>query len=199
MADPGSATERVLSYLEPLGHVAGPLAQVVSALVAPLEQEWALGEYPGAAVALDPDTVDPSWLPLLAEAVGGRLLGGFTIAQQRAEVKAPAGWARGRPQHKTDVSTPHLHGQMRVTVRQRYDGSGEDAPGHIQIRVRAIDVIPGHEEALRRDLEAAIPAHLLGDIRITNDRDYDEGRTRTPSYDAARELNADYDDALDGA
>jgi hypothetical protein len=199
MADFGSAAARVLEYLGPLGHTAGPLELVIGALVAPLEQEWALAEYPRAASALDPDTVDPSWLPLLAEAVGGRLLGGFTVAQQRAEVKAPAGWARGRPQHKTDVAAPHLQGQKRVTVRQRYDGSGQDAPGHIQVRVRAIDVIPGHEEALRRDIEAAIPAHLLGDIQITDDRDYDEGRTRAPDYDAARQLNADYDDALRGS
>lgn len=200
---PEAAADYAYSELRPLttheAETGNVLRLTVAALLAPEEPLWAIVESPGAAVALDPATVDPSWLPLLAEIVGGRLVAGMNVARQRAEVASPSGWLRGRPAHKRDVAAPHLQGQKRVTVRQRYDGVNDDAPGFIEIRVREADVIPGHEEALERDLLADVPAHLLGRVEITNDRDYDEGLATTPTYDIAHATYTDYDDALDGS
>ncbi|WP_210492284.1 hypothetical protein [Patulibacter sp. SYSU D01012] len=195
-----SAAEHLYTLLEPLathdpedGYL---LLSLTAGLAAGERPVWALTEDPGATQALDPDTVDAEWLPSLAQIVGGRFVGGMTEAQQRAEIKAPAGYSRGLPGHKQAVAAPHLQGAKRIQVRYRV-GSGPDAPGRMQIRVRATDVIPGHEAALRRDLLAAIPAHLRGDVVITNDRDWRELKGEPPrTWADVHTTNTDWADAL---
>ncbi|EHN09432.1 phosphodiesterase/alkaline phosphatase D [Patulibacter medicamentivorans] len=196
---------RALAELEPLTRdptTADLLTRLLSSALVGEVPLWSIAEDPGAAQWLHPDNAPPEWLALLAELVGGRLSPTMSDAQRRTEVRTPSGWAAGLPSTLVTTARAHMQGLARVQVRLRYDpalGAGTDAPGHLQVRVVAADVLPGHEDALERDVLAQVPAWLIGHVEITDEADYDQVQATYPTYDDLLASVADYDDLLDAA
>jgi hypothetical protein len=197
------AAERAYALLEPIvgddDQRQWIALRLVSALAQGEQPVWELAEDPGLLEALDPRTCDPKWLPFVAQIVGGRLRGGMTVDQQRAECIRPTGWTAGIAVELAGVALVHMVEGGRVSIRWRYNPatSADDAPGHLSVRIRASDVLPGHEEAVVRDVGDAIPAHLLADVEVSDYATYDDRRDAHADYDALRDAHADYDDLRD--
>lgn len=166
---------------------------LVAGLTRGIQPVWELAEGPGARVALHPATCDPKWLPLIAQAVGGRLRGGMTLEQRRAECIRPIGWTAGLAAELPGVAAPHMAPNGRVNIRFRYDGVSADAPLHLSVRIRASDVLPGHEVDVVRDVGDAIPAHLLADIEVSDYATFDDRRDAHEDFDAMTDAYDDFD------
>lgn len=163
------------------------------------------GETPWAAV------VDPWRCPWWALQWCGQIYGLRLTPDLGAFVRPPAdleqawrqaihdriGWRRGHPDTIIAAARRHMIPNGRVSIRERYDGSGSDAPYHHQIRIRRADVLPGvDDETVLRTVRAAIPIGRISDIVITDDRDWDEVVDLYPNWDAAVAANATWDDLV---
>lgn len=117
----------------------------------------------------------------------------------RQAISDRVAWHRGHPDTIAAVARAHMIGAKRVRIRERYDpalGAEVDAPYHLLIRIRASDLLPGHEAAVRRDVLAAVPIGLIADIEISDSLTYDD-LPEVIDPDTYDELGAeftDYDD-----
>jgi hypothetical protein len=158
----------------------------------------------GYEVFLDPDRC-PWWaLRWCGQAYGVRLLPAplpfvrpapAIEEAWRQEVRDRPRWRRGHPDTLIAAARRHMTGAKRVRIRERYDpaiGAGVDAPYDFQVRVRASDVLPGHNALIVRDLRAAKPLRLLMHVVISDALTYDDLPEQQPSYDALEAAYVDY-------
>lgn len=87
----------------------------------------------GWAILLDPDNAPAEVLPYLAQFVGVVLAPEMTVEQQRAAIKAPEGFGRGRPLAIEAVARRRLTGSQTVLHDERY----EDEAWRMRIRTLA--------------------------------------------------------------
>lgn len=122
-------------YAEPTG--TGPLTSYLTGLSRPYElvEDWA-SDTPtevGWSLLLDPDRCPAEALPWLAQIVGLVLDTSLSEDDQRATIKATPNWKRGTPGAMRSAPLPWLTGTQSVVIRERYDGSGNDAPQDIEV------------------------------------------------------------------
>jgi hypothetical protein len=78
---------------------------------------------PGWQIILDPDRCPVEVLPWLAQAVGARFTPDMDETMQRAAVKDPEVFARGRPAAIVAVAKRRLTGTKSVILTERYTGN----------------------------------------------------------------------------
>lgn len=111
----------------------------------------------GWAIALDPENCPPEALPYLAQYVGAILTPNMDLVQQRAEIKEPSGWSRGRVPAIKLAARRELTGTELVIVRER-----KPEPGYLYVRtLLSEDADPVRTEATVR---SQTPAWLALDF-----------------------------------
>lgn len=113
------------------------LTDYVTGLSLPFElvEEWASdtdnGEV-GWSLLLDVNRCPMEALPWLAQIVGLKLNTALSEADQRQQIHDVPNWKRGTPGAVQGAPVPFLTGTKTVIIRERYDGSGNDAPYAIE-------------------------------------------------------------------
>lgn len=203
-----------------LGALTFPDAENGFALAALVEAWSTVLGWVDDAARPEPGTGDPAWAQVLdpfrcpwwalrwcGQVYGVRLkpeLGAFERpapaleAAWRAEIADRPAWRRGTPGSIVATARLFMTGDRRVTLRERYDISNPsaDSPYHLQVRVRAADVLPGQEAALEAAVRRQKPAGLVMHFEITDDRDWQNVDDQYGSWTAVETDNADWADVL---
>lgn len=87
----------------------------------------------GWSLLVDVDRAPVEALPWLAQIVGLQLPQGLTEAAQRQLIRDTPNWKRGTVGAMAGAPAPYLTGNKTVILRERYDGSSNDAPYYMQI------------------------------------------------------------------
>lgn len=113
------------------------LADYVTGVSQPFElvEEWASDTDTdiGWSLLLDIDRAPVEALPWLAQIVGLKLNTALSVADQRQQIHNTPNWKRGSPGAMKAAPAPFLTGTKTVILRERYDGSGNDAPYDIEV------------------------------------------------------------------
>ena len=110
----------------------------------------------GWSLMLDVDRCPDEALPWLGQIVGLRMAPGLSPDDQRQQIKDVANWKRGTLGAIAGAPAPFLTGTKTVIVRERYDGSGFDAPYYIEVITYAAETLdPVKVEAAIRGQKAA--------------------------------------------
>lgn len=116
------------------------LADYVTGLSLPFElvEAWASDtdttpSQVGWSLLLDVDRCPVEALPWLAQIVGLKLNTALSEADQREQIESTPNWKRGTPGALQAAPAPYLTGTKTVILRERYDGSGNDAPYDIEV------------------------------------------------------------------
>lgn len=134
-----SFAQEILDTLTPMLYdpATAPLTSYVEGLssVFQLIEDWAsdTDTAVGWSLLVDVDRCPSEALPWLAQLVGVRLTGGLSAADQRQQIKSLANWKRGTPAAIEAAPAPYLTGTKTVILRERYDGSGNDAPAYLEV------------------------------------------------------------------
>lgn len=142
-----------------------PLTDYVTGLSQPFElvEEWAsdTDTQVGWSLLLDVDRCPLEALPWLAQLVGLRLNTALSEADQRQQLHDVSNWKRGTPGAIIGAPKPYLTGTQSVVLRERYDGSGNDAPYDFEVITVASETTD--EDAVL----AALTAQKPGGDRLT--------------------------------
>lgn len=87
----------------------------------------------GWSLLLDVERCPVEALPWLAQIVGLTLDTSLSEADQRQQIEDVSNWKRGTPDAIKSVPAPYLTGSKTVIFRERYDGSGNDAPYYMEV------------------------------------------------------------------
>lgn len=87
----------------------------------------------GWSLLLDVDRCPVEALPWLAQIVGLRLNTALSEADQRQQIHDVSNWKRGTPGAIKGAPAPYLTGTKTVVLRERFDGSGNDAPYDFEV------------------------------------------------------------------
>lgn len=87
----------------------------------------------GWSLLLDVDRCPVEALPWLAQIVGLSLDTALSEADQRQQIEDVSNWKRGTPGAIIGAPAPYLTGTKTVVLRERYDGSGNDAPYDFEV------------------------------------------------------------------
>ncbi|WP_026912331.1 hypothetical protein [Patulibacter minatonensis] len=119
----------------------------------------------------------------------------------RQEIASRPRWRRGHPDTIIAAARRHMAPGGAVTLRERYDpalGASVDAPYHFQVRIRASDVLPGHNDLIVRDVLAAKPVRLIAHIVIADDQTWDDLVDERSSWNATVTAYPTWNDAVAG-
>lgn len=128
-----------------------------------LVEDWAsdTDEDVGWSLLLDIDRCPDEALPWLGQIVGISNLGSLPTADdQREQIRNLVNWKRGTVSAMSSAPLPYLTGSKTVLFRERFDGSGNDAPYDIQVITYAAETT----DAVMT--EAAIKAQKPGGDRL---------------------------------
>lgn len=133
-----SFAQEILDKLAPMLYGdSAPLTAYVEGLSTPFQliEDWAsdTDTDTGWSLLLDVDRCPDEALPWLAQLVGVQLTQGLNAANQRLQIKTLANWKRGTPSAMAAAPGPYLTGTKTVIFRERYDGSGNDAPYNVEV------------------------------------------------------------------
>lgn len=141
------------------------LTDYVTGLSLPFElvETWAsdTDTHIGWSLLLDVDRCPVEALPWLAQIVGLKLNTGLSVADQRQQIHDAPNWKRGTPGAMRAAPAPYLTGAKTVILRERYDGSGNDAPYYIEA------ITYTAETPNPTIVEAAIRSQKAGGIILT--------------------------------
>lgn len=159
-----SFTQDVLDSLAPMLYAESQTGNALTAYIGglcsvfELVEEWAsdTSEHIGWSLILDVDRCPNEALPWLAQIVGLTLPPGLIPADQRQQIKDVANWKRGTLNAIKAAPAPYLIGNKTVIVRERYNGTTQDAPYYIEvITYQAETPNPAAVEAAIRAQKAA--------------------------------------------
>jgi hypothetical protein len=135
---PPSFAVAILEALDPMRY---PGAEALDTYLIGLSRPFELIEY----YASDTDT-DIGWslllsldrcpveaLPWLAQIVGVKLPQNLNESEQRNYIAQVSNWRRGTLGAIAGAANPTLTGDRTVIIRERYDGSGIDAPYYMEV------------------------------------------------------------------
>lgn len=136
-----SFTQDVLDALAPMlyaeGTTGSALTDYVTGLSLPFElvETWVsdTDEDIGWSLLLDIDRCPVEALPWLAQIVGMTLNTALSEADQRQQLHDVSNWKRGTPGAIRGAPAPYLTGTKTVVLRERFDGSGNDAPYDFEV------------------------------------------------------------------
>lgn len=161
----GSFTRAILDALEPMLYQQNPLGIYLAALSQPFElvETWAsdTDDAVGWSLLFDPDRCPAEALPWLGQIVGVHVDTSLASWDQRQQIKDLASWRRGTVPALQAAPLPYLTGSKKVIVRERYDGSGTDAPGFIEVITYASETTDATKA------EAALRAQKAGGLVLT--------------------------------
>lgn len=186
----------------PLAHLCeaiGRMRQAVSDLVRDSD------DGPGWSAAVDVDRAlgadrEIDLLPWLGQLVGVSGIEHLPDADRRSAIREREGHWRGRPAALLSYALRFTDG-TGVRIRERYDpalGLDVDAPAHGRVLIRRSRLRPGVDpDDLRQRILARVPAGLIYDVLITDERDYDDVVSTWVGYAEARDAVRDYDALLE--
>lgn len=133
-----SFTSDVLDALAPMLYSGNePLGDYLGGLSLPFElvETWAsdTDTHIGWSLLLDVDRCPVEALPWLAQMIGMTLDTSLSEANQRQQISQAGNWKRGTLPAMQAAPAPYLTGSKAVIVRERYDGSGNDAPYYMEV------------------------------------------------------------------
>lgn len=143
------------------------LATYLTALATPFElvEEWAsdTDDAVGWSLLVDIDRCPDIALPWLAQLVGikTRDITGLTADQQRQQIRDLGNWKRGTIPAIRAAVLPYLTGTQTIIIRERFDGSANDAPYNIQVITYASET----SDAVK--VEAAIRAQKAAGLVLS--------------------------------
>jgi Phage tail protein (Tail_P2_I) len=144
----------------------------------------------GWSLLLDIDRCPPEALPWLAQIVGLTLPTGLSAADQRNLIRTTPNWKRGTVGALTGAAAPFLTGNKTVILRERYDGSGNDAPYYLQIITYASET-PDSSLVLK-----ALMSQKAGGIILTytvaTGQDYQQLKTNRATYQVMKNYYPTY-------
>ncbi|MGE4425008.1 MAG: hypothetical protein AB7G37_00985 [Solirubrobacteraceae bacterium] len=175
------------------------LLHLVVTLTAATRPVWLLAEDPGADEWLQPETCPVEWLPFVARCVGATLEGWQTEEQMRAEVRSPAARRRGHRDATRLAALAHMVPGGRLRIRRRFNPAAPtvDSPGHHQLLAHPDDVLPGHADALIRDVLLALPSGYIGHVEITASRTWQDAVDEHDTWDDAVTAHPTWQDLID--
>lgn len=164
-----SFTQDILDALAPMLYAeattGGALSDYLEGLCLPYElvETWVsdTDTHIGWSLILDPDRCPVEALPWLAQLVGMTLDTALSEANQRQQIKDVSNWRRGTPGAIKGAPAPYLTGTKSVILRERYDGSGNDAPYDFEVITLASETT----DAVK--VLAAVTAQKPGGDRLT--------------------------------
>lgn len=164
-----SFAQEVLDALAPMLYAEATtgdaLTEYVTGLSLPFElvEAWASDTNTdiGWSLLLDIDRCPVEALPWLAQIVGLKLNTALSVANQRQQIHDAPNWKRGTPGAMAGAPAPYLTGSKTVIFRERYDGSGNDAPYYVEV----ITLVAETTDATK--VEAVIRAQKPGGIILT--------------------------------
>lgn len=147
-----------------------------------LVESWAsdTDTEPGWSLLLDIDRCPDEALPWLAQLCGIKLAPGLSASNQRAQIDSLASFKRGTPSAIKAAPLPYLTGTKSVTLRERYDGSANDAPNHLQVLVLDTEVVDS--VAAEAATRAQKPAGNIMTFTILTGQDYQHIKDTYTSY-----------------
>lgn len=134
-------TQDILDALAPMLYAessGGPLTDYLTGISRPfvLVEDWVSDTDDGDigwSLLLDPDRCPVEALPWLAQIVGLTLNTSLSEADQRQQLHDVSNWKRGTPGAIKGAPAPFLTGTKTVVLRERYDGTGNDAPYDFEV------------------------------------------------------------------
>jgi len=135
-------------------------------------------------------------LPFLGQLVGVRGIEKLSDHDRREAIRGRDGFSRGSATAILAFARRFTDGGG-VTLRERYDealGSGVDAPGSGEIRIKRSRLLPDVDPGALRDLIAArLPAGLDFEVTITDEVDFEELRHAFDDFDDLSDSFDDFD------
>lgn len=195
---PTNFAQDVLDALAPMLYAedstGNALTDFITGISQPFElvEEWAsdTDTKVGWSLLLDVDRCPLEALPWLAQIVGLRLNTALSEADQRQQIEDAPNWKRGTPGAMKAAPMPYLTGTKTVIIRERYDGSGNDAPYAIQATTYS------SETADAVIVEAAIRSQKAAGLILTyvelSGQDYQTVKDNYATYQALKDAYVTY-------
>lgn len=203
------ATEELYSALEPAWTVQDealdwPLLKFCSALCTMIDSIWEIVQpYEGPYTAPNPTKPGEGWahvfnphsspefaLDWLAQFVGVTVQPGWTVAEKRAAIATPEGWARGTRAALISAIERTLTGDKHIAFVERQGGNA------YQLSVRTQESETPDEDVTRAAILEQKPAGLVLDYDAITGATYAEVEAAYADYAAVDAGNDDYAELL---